>query len=296
MTNKKNITADLILYNGIKNLVVTYTEIAASRIQKIRNSVLRNRTFMEEIDKIYEELKHSYQIELSRLLHQPIANGALPSLVQKNGKTALVLMAANSGLYGDILRKVFDYFWTWNERYEANIADLIIVGNRGKNFLEEKVQNSEIKGKKITYFNFPDDNFDPELFKNMLNSLVNYQNVLVFYGLFESIGSQVAMMTSLNGNTLVIKQEQHEKIEYFFEPSVKDILAFFETEIFTSLLVQTLHESQLAKYASRMVYLDRATEKIKEELKKTHLQQLHLGRRLMNSKQQETISGISLWG
>ena len=49
---------------------------------------------------------------------------------------------------------------------------------------------------------------------------------------------------------------------YFFEPSLEEVVIFFETEIFASLLEQVFHESRLAKTASRMMLLDRASQNI----------------------------------
>lgn len=289
MLNKKQLTEETILNGEIKQLVETYTEIAAARIQRIRNSVLRNRSFMEEIDKIYEEIKFSYQQELAKVLHSRPDKIKNVFVMKKNGKTALVFFAANTGLYGDIVQKVFTYFIDWVNRIKDNV-DIIIIGRRGRLFFEEAKINRE-----YLYFDFPDDTFDQKAFDKLSDFLVNYDNVLAFYGIFESIGSQSAMMASLNGTSLTVKKEDTEQIKYLFEPSIRDILIFFESEIFISLLVQSVHESQLAKYASRMIYLDHATETVKEKLKHNNLDKLRLSRRLINSKQLQTLSGISLW-
>ena len=289
MLDKKHLNEELALNFQIKQLVETYTEIAATRIQRIRNSVLRNRSFMEEIDKIYEEIKYSYQQELTKVFHSNPAKIKGSFVTKKNGKTALVFFSANAGLYGDIISKVFDYFTSWVKRISQN-SDIVIVGKRGKiMYLDSGLKANYV------YFDFPDDSFDQNSFNKLSDFLVQYDNVLVFYGIFESIGSQSAMMASLNGTSLTLKKETTEDIKYLFEPSIKDILTFFETEIFISLLVQSIHESQLAKYASRMIYLDKATDVVKQKLHRNNLDQMRLTRRLINSKQLQTISGISLW-
>lgn len=289
MLDKKHLNEEIALNTGIKQLVETYTEVAAARIQRLRNSVLRNRSFMEELDKIYEEIKYSYQQELAKVLHSDPAKIKNVFVMKKNGKSALVFFSSNAGLYGDIIRKVFNYFTQWVKRISEN-SDIIIVGRRGKLLFEESGINRD-----YVYFDFPDDSFDQANFNKLSEFLIPYDNVLAFYGLFESIGSQSAMMASLNGTSLTIKKQETEPIKYLFEPSIRDILIFFETEIFVSLLVQSIHESQLAKYASRMIYLDQATQTVKQKLKRNNLDRLRLSRRLINSKQLQTLAGISLW-
>lgn len=290
MLNKKKLDIELITNTEIKQLVETYTEIAAARIQKIRSSVLRNRSFMEEIDKIYEEIKASYQQELSHTLKTTPEKIKRTFVIKKNGKTALVFMAANTGLYGDIIQKVFEYFLGWVKRLNEN-SDVIIIGKRGKLLFDEAQT-----GRDYIYFDFPDDSFSQEDFNKISDFLLNYDNVLAYYGIFESIGSQSAMMASLNGTAISLEKHELEPVKYLFEPSIKDILTFFETEIFISLLVQSIQESQLAKYASRMIYLDKATQTVKDKIKKNNLDRLRLSRRLINTKQQQTLAGISLWG
>jgi F0F1-type ATP synthase gamma subunit len=290
MINKKSINTDIALYSGMKNLVETYTEIAAARIQKIRNAVLRNRAFLEEIDKLYEESKYSYLQDLAKIARVDSSAIRLASVTPKNGKTALVFVCANAGLYGDILKKVLQYFLDWANRLRDK-TDIVIIGKRGKVMFDECQT-----GRSYLYFDFPDDSFNAEDFKKLLLKLVDYSDVLVFYGLFESIGSQVATMANVNGNAITVRQEKSiENVNYLFEPSVKEVMIFFETEIFSSLLVQTLHESQLAKYASRMLYLDKASQTIDVKSKKLNLEKLRLQRRISNTKQVETLGGISLW-
>ena len=49
-------------------------------------------------------------------------------------------------------------------------------------------------------------------------------------------------------------------------------MEFFEAEIFASLFEQTIFESQLAKFASRMTSLELRVENIRDILKKINLE------------------------
>src|SRR5690606_33974102 len=58
------------------------------------------------------------------------------------------------------------------------------------------------------------------------------------------------------------------KKDALFEPSLEEVLNFFETVILKTILQQKVHESLLSRYAARMVAMDVATENAKEETKR----------------------------
>ena len=72
-------------------------------------------------------------------------------------------------------------------------------------------------------------------------------------------------------------------------------MKFFEAQIFTSLFEQTVFESQLAKFASRMTSLELRVEKTKAILKDIFLEKEKVRHRIINKKQLETFSSMSLW-
>jgi len=70
-----------------------------------------------------------------------------------------------------------------------------------------------------------------------------------------------------------------------FEPSLEEVMRFFEHEIFGSLFDQTMRESQLSKFAARVVAMDRADQQIGLREKKTLEQKIMLMHQLSNRKQ-----------
>ena len=85
------------------------------------------------------------------------------------------------------------------------------------------------------------------------------------------------------------------EVKYLFEPSVGDVARIFEGEILASIFEQTLHESQLAKFASRLMALDASVDKIEDRWKDIGRELRRVERREINNKQLSTISGMSLW-
>jgi F0F1-type ATP synthase gamma subunit len=112
--------------------------------------------------------------------------------------------------------------------------------------------------------------------------------------------TQDPIVTSVTGDAFMAEQAVKEetefiKSEYLFEPTVEDIAKIFEGEILASVFQQTLHESQLAKYASRMIALDRSVDNIERRLSGVRGEEVRIRHKLQNRKQLSTISGISLW-
>jgi F0F1-type ATP synthase gamma subunit len=79
-----------------------------------------------------------------------------------------------------------------------------------------------------------------------------------------------------------------------FEPSVEKILMFFETQIFASLFDQAVHESQLAKFASRILAMDRAAQNIEVKLKRLELEKLKTVHSVSGKKQLDSLVSTSL--
>src|SRR3989344_2471466 len=120
---------------SIKMLVQTYEEIAAIRMRKIRAAVLQNRDFNAGIQEIFQELITSYRTELNKLMQKhKVKNISALNLLPKNGKTVCVLLSANVGLYGDIIRRTYELF---KKQIAAQLTDLVIVGRLGKALFQE---------------------------------------------------------------------------------------------------------------------------------------------------------------
>ena len=208
------------------------------------------------------------------------------TFIDRNGKTLFLLLSSNTGLYGDIVRKTFNLFL---ELIKKEKADAAIVGRVGLDYLKNS-------GSKIpyTYFNMPDSSINNDDLKKIIAHIIAYEKVFIVYGRFENVISQEPIVTSISGDPLP-QSESEVKIKYFFEPSLDNIMKFFEAGIFASLFEQTIFESQLAKFASRMTSLELRVENITDTLKAIAFEKEKVRHRIMNKKQLETFSSMALW-
>src|SRR3972149_4117663 len=143
MITKKAIEFEISSLTTIKGVAEAYEEIAAIRIRRNRDNVLRSRQFSKEINDLFQQVKVS-----SANLIDPKKR----SFLAKNGKTLFVFLSTNTGLHGDIVRRTFNLFSKYVGEYADNV---LIVGRSGLQLTQEH----EII-KPLTYLDFPENAID----------------------------------------------------------------------------------------------------------------------------------------
>lgn len=284
--NVKQIDEQITDLKNIKILVQTYEEIAASRMQRIKASVLLNREFLSSLYKIYQHVKFSYDKRITKMKEKK-------GVLAKRGgdKSVAVLLTANTGLYGGIIQEVYDLF---SDSVAVNTSsDVAVVGDIGRKLVERDKNKLGIKD--YQYFEISDGTSDPSDFSNLVSYIVHYDNVDVYHGKFESLLNQIPIKENVTGELPESERRVVEEAEYIFEPSLESIVGFFESEIMASIFEQSIFESSLSKYASRMVNLDKAVVNITNRLERTSFKKQRIKHRDANKSQLDLLSSISLW-
>ena len=289
MNDSRSIANDISELKSLQSVTRAFTEIAAVRMRKTRNSVLLNREFVTALDDVFSDVRASYTREVINLANRKGEEGI--TFLAHNGKTVAVFLSANTGLYGDIIEKTFRLFLSEVKKNPDKI-EVAIAGKLGLSLFEAAMPNHP-----HTYFDVPDTNITPSTLAQLIGHIVQYEEIRVYYPSFQSAVRQEPTKYVISAETPLseIQDAGKRKDKYFFEPNMRDILIFFEREIFASLMDQTVRESQLAKYAVRIMTLDRSSENIKEQLKKLSLEKLKAEHKQQNRKQLELISSINMW-
>lgn len=285
----KQVKQEISNNSQLKMLTQAYQEHAISQINTARYSVVASRAFMQELDEIFFNVKTSYKTSLAQALQarkkQKNAN------LQKNGKDALVLLSSNGKFYGDLVTKVCRLFV---KAAQIANADIIIIGRVGKKFYEQSGNP-----KPYTYFDLSDTNISLTNLKPLIQYLIPYENSTIFFGRFNNIALQEPVKVGLTGELSdeeVKNQAQlHNQENFLFEPSLEQVLEFFETQIFSLILSQTVNEGKLARFGSRVTAMESAKENLRKQLSLL----IHKERRLkameINKKQLQLFAGRSLW-
>lgn len=281
MINQKQVALEIESLNNLKTLIETYEEIAALRMRKIRTTVLQSRDFNRGLNEVFHQLKISYQNQIRTLVtNKKVKDIEKLSFIKRNGKTIYVFLSANTRLYGNIVQETFAKLQEYMIHTPAEVA---IIGRLGRKQFEAAFPSTPFQ-----FFEFPDTTVEKVQIQGLIQALIEYEKIYIFYGRFETISQQKPSILDVYGEeAFEAKRTKSADVKYIFEPSLQEIMIFFEKEIFASIVEQTLRESELAKFAARMIELDSASENIKSDLKKIQL----LGRinkhRLENKKQQE---------
>lgn len=293
MQYKKLIQSEIDFTKTFRFITQAYEEIAVMKMRKVRDSVLATRDYLSSLSEVFFELKKAkLQLKNKQLQDAKLkADNKLTS--EKLSKTVSVLLSANTTLYGDLIERIFNLFI---KNVSRDDSDVIIVGRVGRRLYEE--QNSK---KPYIYFELPDVEIRLEELKPVIYHLVKYQKIMVYYGKFESILNQTEIASSISGDKpYAFKEEPKAKASqaishYLFEPSLEVILAFFEDLIASSLFRQTVHETQLARWGSRIMSMEKAQVNIQSQIKKLLFFQTKIRRQEQKKNQLDRLAGFSLW-
>jgi len=287
METLKKIKEDLEVVSLISMITSVYCEIAKMRMNQIKEWVLKNREFLQEIAKVYQKTKLAYFSFLKKgKPFKESKNLEKITFIKKIPKTAIIFLSANQPFYGKL---IYDIWSVVSDFLETKGVELIVIGRIGKDLVSRFYPS-----KKFIFFELDDDRPKKEEVEKIVEFAKRFQRVIVFHGRFESPIRQSVAVSEISG--IFPTPEKIEKAkEYLFEPSPEEIFEFFETEIFARLFHQTIFEHQLAKYAARVIAMYEATERSKKEKEKLQAKKIKIQKDLMNKKQINLFLGHSLW-
>lgn len=283
--DKKIIIKEISDLQVLQNLANSYAKISSNRMKKTRDTVVLSRDFYTEINDIFKELQASYRSKLMSIARRKgLRKGGKLTFIAHNGRTVAVFLSTNTGFYGELTKRVFDAFA--KEVREQNV-EATVVGRTGLSMFRD-----DFPGRSYSYFDLPDYGMDKDKLSELMRHLVEYEEIHIYYGKFKSIINQEVDKVIVSAQTKMEETNAKSLTKYLFEPSLEEILVFFEEQMFSSVLEETVSESQLAKFASRMLAMDRAGEKIKNSLSKTKLEMSRLTHFINNKKQLEYVSTV----
>jgi ATP synthase F1 gamma subunit len=288
MQNKKQLNSEIETLNGLKTVVESYEEIAAMRMRRVKKSVLQNREFLSGLNDTYQRVMYTFKMYAEKKNDKMRKKRPDWIPLETNGKTVTVLISANAGLYGDIVKKTFDLFV---DNIKGANTDLVIVGKIGRQLMQ-----FQDLGRQFKYFEIGDMGVDIDKSKEILDYILNYTNIIIYHGIFVSILRQDATRTFITGKALDLQTSTDvQELKCIIEPSVEEVTKYFEKQILASIFEQTMYESSLSKFASRMVSMDYASENIGQSIRNVSFQRLKLRHVLDNNSQIERMSGATLW-
>lgn len=257
---------------SIRGLIEVYEEMSATKMQKIREEIINARDFFDKL----AELSVEIGADLDR------------DSFAKNGDVC-VFVSSSTGLYGDLIDSIFVKFSNF---IKANPKfDRVVVGKLGNSLMQ-----SYNKGVDFTYYDMADEGLVDAEYKTVLAKLMQYKRIHLFYGKFKNIVTQETWTQVISGQVLGNIQElvnTNESLKFIYEPDPEFVSKVFSEEIASSIFSQSIDENKLAKYASRLMYLDLVIEKIDDKLNTLAFQGIRAKKRRTESKQLVSFAAMN---
>ena len=294
MASRQKLDSQIQMVQTLGDLMMTREEVYVLRMLKVRNSVLRTRNFMEGLIDLFNELRYAYLHELAGTVgrgHGKTSGGKSLSVLKKNKQAVAVLLSASEKPYGEVNEKIFQKFWDFlqkNPEYEV-----VITGQLGSEMYVNQKSDRPFR-----YFDLLEEGTSINELRPLIDHIIQYEEVKVFYGKFESFINQRGDSVTISGTAPleVMKRPQLLSEEKFlFEPSLEEILGFFETQIFALLLRQIALESYLSQIGSRVIALETSTTNIEERSRELLWKKKMWLKGVRNKKKLQNLVGLSFW-
>lgn len=290
MQSLKFINKEIPVLQSLRTIAQVYQETSIIKIQDVRTGVVKTRDYLSGLSQIYSDLKSARSGEIARLKKTRQHNKTVTN-TGKLQKTLIILLSANTKLYGAIVQDVYQLFVEAIKKEPD--ADILIVGRLGERLFKETGLE-----RKHLFFEIPDANLQTNDLEPIIFHIVKYEKVIVFHGKFYNLMTQRAIRANITGDVMVeegMPQENHAVKQFLFEPNLEKLIQFFETQIFATLFRQTVHESELARYASRVNAMEESLQFIKRRQKELQDAKKRFTRASQQKKQLERLSGMRLW-
>ena len=254
----------------LKKLVEVYEESAATKMTEIRKETLESRGYYEGLVKVTEEIGADFS-----------------AIYEDKANKAAVFVAANAGLYGDVVAKTFYLFLDFIKKESA---DAFVVGRIGREMMDRNAPDIHYQ-----VFEMPDDAIDQGKFDLIAQRIVGYREIYVFYPKFHSLVYQESVGMKISGDMLSVYQkaiDAKKKVEtmlsFIYEPSVAAVSKFFGEEIMMASMEQMFRESQLARFAARPMHLDSAVNDLNRKIE-SYTFEKHKVKKLMGERRQRMV-------
>jgi ATP synthase F1 gamma subunit len=304
----------------LQELTSTFEAISAQNLSATRNKVLSARAFLEEAQKVYTDARDifvaQHQLDPTQY-HQQLRIG------QDNGKDLVVVIAPNTKLYGALPEQLLSHAV---EGIRTKTCDVLVLGKVGAEYFTRLKPAIAFESLEVS-----DEDWTVEQVHLILNKVAKYRKVTAYYNHFQTVltadviesdlslmgvgsvgsgkGSEPAQDSKQSLDSTPPKPDKanpfakwmshvkhlSEGPDALFEPSLEEVLNFFETTILKTLLHQKVRESLLSRYAARMVAMDVATENAKTATVGLKRELSRAKRRRANAKMLDNYSGMSIW-
>ena len=279
MRRPLEIKADEVAVKSVVSLTSALESPRRMKIAKTKNKVLISNQVLDEVWKIYKQIRVDVLFNFGRQVDEkPI------------DKELLILITAKGGLSGDIDQRLIRKFL---EYYDEQHHDVLVIGHHGA----LKLKQSHVDY--AYYFDLPEGdyiNVDP-----LMDITRKYSRSRIFYQNYISLGQQtieevdLSEVVSSKGRVADLSTVGDDVVSektYIFEPSSYAVAAYLENSILRLTISQFIYDSRLAQVASRFKAMSAAKERSIENANELHVEYNRAKRNQVDTRLKESLAGL----
>jgi len=266
MPTLRDIRKQIKAIQGTKKITSAMKMVAAAKLRKVQDSMLRYRPYSTKMQQILADLSGAVE-----------TRGDLPPLLLRRPikNVEVMVITSDKGLCGAFNTNILRYTTKEIDRLkkEGFNVTISVVGRKARDYFKRRevpLKNicTGISGKlQYTHAQM--------IAQEMINSYIDemIDEVLVIYNEFKSVISQRVVINRILpvGKISSESSEQQGFFPFTYEPAAPELFAmllpiYIEIQIYRALL-----ESQAAEEAARMTAMDNATKNCDELIRKTTL-------------------------
>lgn len=274
MRSLRSLKLELSNMGYMKGILETYEEMAAHRMQSIRADLV---------------LAKNYYDGLSDVSHE-IGMDIVSVVGQDTVISAMVLLSSDSGMFGDLPERIVALF---AKEIAGKSCDVFVIGQLGARLLRSLEPDRPFQS-----ISLPNEEFSANSLSNVIEQLRGYRQIKVFYGQFINIVRQDPSTRELSGELTLTsldtadREQRERQLKYLYEPSVESVGQKLGKEVFANIFEETTKQSQLAKFAARLMHLDESLTNLEMIEGKTRKLKTRWHRKLDNKKQGLRLAAV----
>ena len=239
-----NIQQELQQIKTVEGLTQIFEGIASMHIAKIRDYVVKNKLFFDELWHTYAELRVDPNDQLQRRKQAKRARDIFV-VITGNGK----LSGENDAKIVAAMREAFTH---------PDTTDIMAIGAHGA--AELRRLNLPVK----EVFELPPHDVEFSI-TPMIDLLNHYRHITVFYQTYTSLRTQkparIELISAIRDLSETVSGEHDEVMssrDYIFEPGIDKIAEYMESTMLGIALTQIIMDAKLSQYAARYNAMTRA--------------------------------------
>lgn len=272
MADVRELTDELAEVQTINMISGVMSDIAAQRMEELRDQFQRNRMYYDEVQALFTLIRRLMRARFD-MDRENTTNRALA-----------IAVTSNYRFFGGLNREVAELFLDRFDQYD----DHIVVGDTGAQHVQGSTHAEDSE-----YMRFPEDAPSHQELWRLVQRFRSYDRVDVYYPRYKNPFQQQA--TAVDVNAMPEQEFKDDPETFITEPNLPLLHDFFLTQVKWLIFKRVLLETDLSRMSARLMKMHSA-EETSEDMQEQLQGQIRRSRQQQRDVQLfESIIGLQQW-